>query len=168
MLSFCVCVVLCLGKGLATSWSLVQGVLPHVKKLLRNWIRGRALNGLEEPSKKNSFIVKDAKLISKSVVVYCKISVYGSTTLVDLGRFFSFLIFYTVGRTPWKKDQPVARPLPAHTTTRTQNKRTQTSMSWVGFEPTIPVFERLETIHALDRAATGIGLRWKYWFKLLY
>jgi hypothetical protein len=29
--------------------------------------------------------------------------------------FFSFLIFYTVGRTPWTGDQPVARPLPAHT-----------------------------------------------------
>jgi hypothetical protein len=28
---FCVCVVLCLGSGLAASWSLVQGVLPSVK-----------------------------------------------------------------------------------------------------------------------------------------
>jgi hypothetical protein len=27
---FCIYVVLCLGKGLATSWSLVQGVLPSV------------------------------------------------------------------------------------------------------------------------------------------
>jgi hypothetical protein len=26
----CVCVVLCLGRGLATCWSLVQGVLPYV------------------------------------------------------------------------------------------------------------------------------------------
>jgi hypothetical protein len=26
--SFCVCVVLCVGSGLATGWSLVQGVLP--------------------------------------------------------------------------------------------------------------------------------------------
>jgi hypothetical protein len=31
MCLFCVCVVLCLGRGLATSWSLVQGVLPSVK-----------------------------------------------------------------------------------------------------------------------------------------
>jgi hypothetical protein len=31
---------------------------------------------------------------------------------------------------------------------------TQTSMPQVGFEPTIPVFERVNTIHALDRAAT--------------
>jgi hypothetical protein len=27
---FCVCVVLCVGSGLATGWSLVQGVLPSV------------------------------------------------------------------------------------------------------------------------------------------
>jgi hypothetical protein len=33
-------------------------------------------------------------------------------------------------------------------------------MPWVGFEPTIPVFERAKTIHALDRAATVIGAMW--------
>jgi hypothetical protein len=32
---FCVCVVLCLGSGLATGQSLVQGVLPSVKLLKR-------------------------------------------------------------------------------------------------------------------------------------
>jgi hypothetical protein len=79
-------------------------------------------------------------------------TIYGSTALLDLGRFFSFLILYTVGRTPWTGDQPVARPLPAHRTTQTQNKRTQTPMPRVGFEPTIPVFERAKTVHALDRA----------------
>jgi hypothetical protein len=30
-------------------------------------------------------------------------------------------------------------------------------MSGVGFEPTIPVFERAKTIHALDRTAAVIG-----------
>jgi hypothetical protein len=30
-------------------------------------------------------------------------------------------------------------------------------MPTVGFEPTIPMFERAETVHALDRAATVIG-----------
>jgi hypothetical protein len=38
---FCVCVALCLGRGLATSWSLVQGVLLSVEKWLRNRIRGQ-------------------------------------------------------------------------------------------------------------------------------
>jgi hypothetical protein len=42
--------------------------------------------------------------------------------LLGLGRFFSFSILNTVGRTPWKGDQPVAMPLPAHRTTQTQNK----------------------------------------------
>jgi hypothetical protein len=54
------------------------------------------------------------------------------------------------------RDQPVARPLPAHRTTQTQNKRTQTSMRQVRFEPTIPVFERAKAVYALDRAATVI------------
>jgi hypothetical protein len=31
-------------------------------------------------------------------------------------------------------------------------------MPSVGFEPTIPVFERAKTIYALDRAATVIGM----------
>jgi hypothetical protein len=62
-------------------------------------------------------------------------SVYGCTALVDLGRCFSLLIIYTVGRTPWTGEQPVARPLPTHRTTQTQNKLTQTSMPWVGFYP---------------------------------
>jgi hypothetical protein len=71
---------------------------------------------------------------------------------------FQFLNLYTVGRTPWTGDQPVARPLPTHRTTEIQNKRTQTSMPRVGFEPTIPVFERAKTVHTLDRAATVINM----------
>jgi hypothetical protein len=85
--------------------------------------------------------------------------IYGSTAIfLDLGRFSSFLIFYTVGRTPWTGDQPFARPLLAHKTAQTLNKRTQTSMPQVGFEPTIPVFERTKKVHNLDRAATVIGV----------
>jgi hypothetical protein len=48
--------------------------------------------------------------------------------LLGLGRFFIFLILYAVGGTPWTGDQPVARLLPTHRTTQTQNKRTHTSM----------------------------------------
>jgi hypothetical protein len=59
--------------------------------------------------------------------------------------------------TPWTGDQPVERPLPEHRIAQTQNKRTQTFMPQVGFEPTIPVFERPKTVHALDRAVTVIG-----------
>jgi hypothetical protein len=45
----------------------------------------------------------------------------------------------------------------AHRTTQTQNKRTQTSMPQVGFEPKTRVFERAKTIHALNRAVTVKG-----------
>jgi hypothetical protein len=38
------------------------------------------------------------------------------TSSLDLGRFFRFLILYTVGRTPWTGDYPVARPLPTNRT----------------------------------------------------
>jgi hypothetical protein len=31
-------------------------------------------------------------------------------------------------------------------------------MPWVGFEPTIPAFERAKTVHALHCATTMIGL----------
>jgi hypothetical protein len=67
--------------------------------------------------------------------------------------FFQFLDFYTFG---WAGDQPVARPLPAHRTAQTKNKRTQTSMTQVEFEPTIAVFERAKKVYDLDRAATVI------------
>jgi hypothetical protein len=70
-------------------------------------------------------------------------------------------LFYTDGRTHWASDQPVARPLPTHRTTQTQNKHTiQTSMPQVGFEPTIPAFERAKTVHALHHASTAIGFLW--------
>jgi hypothetical protein len=65
-----------------------------------------------------------------------------------IGCFFSFLIIYTGSRTPWTGDQPVARPLSTHRTTQTQNTYTQTFMLQVGFEPTIPVFERAKIVHA--------------------
>jgi hypothetical protein len=67
---------------------------------------------------------------------------------------FQFIHFYAVGRTPWAVDQPVARPLPAHRTSQTQNKRTDIH---AGFQPTIPVFEQAKTIHASDRVASLIG-----------
>jgi hypothetical protein len=67
---------------------------------------------------------------------------------------FQFIDLYTVGKTPWAGDQPVARPLPTHRTTQTQNKRTQTSMPRVGFEPTIPVFQRAKMVHASDQSTS--------------
>jgi hypothetical protein len=44
--------ILCLGSGLATGCSLVQGVLPSVKNDYGTEQEAWALNGLEEPLKK--------------------------------------------------------------------------------------------------------------------
>jgi hypothetical protein len=63
---------------------------------------------------------------------------------------FQFLNLYTVGKTPWTGGQPP----PTNRKTQTQNKRTQIFMPWVGFEPTILVFEQAKTVLALDRVAT--------------
>jgi hypothetical protein len=52
------------------------------------------------------------------------LSLWLSVLLLELGRFFSFLVLFTVGRTPLTGDQPVAKPLPTHRKTQTQNKRT--------------------------------------------
>jgi hypothetical protein len=93
---------------------------------------------------------------------------YRSTALVDLGHIFSFSILYTTGRTTWTGDQPVARTLPTHIITQTQNKHTQAFMSCVGFEPTIPVFERAKTFHALDCTETAVGKDHSAWNFLSY
>jgi hypothetical protein len=96
-------------------------------------------------------------------------SIYGFTvlcwTLAPIS--FSFLTLYTVGRTPWTGDRPIARRL------HKQNKRTQTSMLWERFEPTIPAFKRAKTLHALDRSATVISISYTlmkakcwYYFKI--
>jgi hypothetical protein len=76
--------------------------------------------------------------------------------LLGFGRFFSILILYRVGRTPWTGEQPVARPLPAHRTTQTQNKCTQYRHPCLEWDSN-PRSQRAKTIHALDRGATVIG-----------
>jgi hypothetical protein len=85
--------------------------------------------------------------------IYLSVALQPFWTVAD----FQFLSPYTVGRSPWTGDQPVTRPPPTHRTKQTQNKRAQTSMPRVGFEPIIPAFERAKTVNALDGAATMIG-----------
>jgi hypothetical protein len=84
------------------------------------------------------------------------LSIYGSTALVDLDRFFSFFIYTQsvgiIGR--------VIIPSQNRYLHREQHKQTlnaNTSRLQAGFVPTIPVLERAKTVHALDRAATLIG-----------
>jgi hypothetical protein len=50
--------------------------------------------------------------------------------LLGLGQIFSFLILYTIGRTPWTGDQPVARPLPTHMATNRINAHRHPCVEW--------------------------------------
>jgi hypothetical protein len=50
-----------------------------------------------------------------------------------------------------------------HDSTSTEQTHTQTSMPRVGFEPTIPVFERAKMVHDLYRAVIVIG----FWYPIL-
>jgi hypothetical protein len=86
------------------------------------------------------------------------LSICGSTALCwALAAISVSWSLYTVGRTPWTGDQPVARTLHAHRTAYKHRISTQTSMPWAEIEPTIPAFERAKTVHTLDCAAAVIG-----------
>jgi hypothetical protein len=50
-------------------------------------------------------------LVSSSIFLWL------CSPLLDLSQFFSFVILYTIGMTPWTGNQPIARPLPAHRAT---------------------------------------------------
>jgi hypothetical protein len=41
-------------------------------------------------------------------------------------------------------------------------------MPQVEFEPTIPVFERTKTVHALDRGAAVIGCLFNYFVQIMH
>jgi hypothetical protein len=86
-------------------------------------------------------------------------------------------LFYSDGTTPWTSDRPISTPLPKHRITQTQNKLTHRHpyLEWGSNEdPSAQAseessclrprghcdrlaFERAETVHALDRAATVTG-----------
>jgi hypothetical protein len=75
---------------------------------------------------------------------------------VGLWPLFSYLIVYTVGRTPWTGISRRRAAASTYRAAQTQNKRTLTSMPQMGFERTTSVFERAKSIDALDSAATVI------------
>jgi hypothetical protein len=78
----------------------------------------------------------------------CCCSVDGLGLLVSFRINLKLWILQTGDRTPWTGDQPVAMNVP--TQDNMNRKKMHTSMPRVGFNPTIPVFERAKTFHALD------------------
>jgi hypothetical protein len=91
------------------------------------------------------------------VYLYLSVYLWLYCLLLALGSFFSYLIFYTVGRTPWTGISP-SQGRYLHIGQHKQNKLTYTSMPQVAFKRTTSVFERAKTVHALDRAVTVIGI----------
>jgi hypothetical protein len=61
------------------------------------------------------------------------------------GLLFSSLIIFIDSRTPWTSDQPVARPLPKHRATQSQNKRIHT--------PNVHALSRIRTHDPSVRAS---------------
>jgi hypothetical protein len=80
------------------------------------------------------------------------LSIYGCTALVDLGGF-SVPESYTQSVGLLGRGMSPSQGRYLHIVQHKQNKRTETSMPRVGFEPTISVFERVKMVHVLDRSA---------------
>jgi hypothetical protein len=139
-------------RHLSVQWMAVRG-LGWGGTVVRTLATGKPL-----PNRTHNWLYQLSFRSKGGFEKYFYLSIYISAVLwLDLDLFFSFLILYTASRIPCTSDQPLARPLPTRRTTQTQNKRTQTSMFWVGFEPTIPASERAKIVHVLDRAATVTG-----------
>jgi hypothetical protein len=86
------------------------------------------------------------------------LSIYSSTTLVDLGRFLTFLMYTQSVRLLGRGIRSL-QDLCLPRTTQTQLKGTQyrhPCLEWDS-NPMIPVFERTKTVYALDGATTVIG-----------
>jgi hypothetical protein len=67
---------------------------------------------------------------------------------------------FTIGRTPWTCDQPVARPLPKHRTAQTQNKHIYYILNihaQGGIGTRNHGLRAIETVHASDRSPTATG-----------
>jgi hypothetical protein len=108
-------------------------------------------------------IYKASNVKITKIILLSAVSIYGSTVLLlDLGRFFSFLIYtHSVGL--------LGRGIrPSQGSCLTQNKTTKTSIPWVGSEPTIPTFEQAKTVHASDSATTVIGTSFCYMMQISY
>jgi hypothetical protein len=133
---------------------------------------GRYQHRVEFSEKTHWTILRALKrgVIFTHFTVTCKVQTTVHPTTDTISALFPWdLSFYSVPPIylwlyspcgPWplfQFHQPVARSLPTHRSTQRQNKRTQISMPQVGFEPSIPAFERAKTVHALDRVATVIG-----------
>jgi hypothetical protein len=92
----------------------------------------------------------------KIIIILMSLSIY--SPLLELGPLFSVSLSYIQSVGLLGRGISPSQGRYVHMTTQIQNKRTQTSMPWVWFEPMIPDFERAKIVRDSDRAATVIGI----------
>jgi hypothetical protein len=80
---------------------------------------------------------------------------------------FQFLNLNTDGRTPWTGDQHVARPLPTHRTTQTQNTHTDIHVS-SGIQTHDPSVRARKDISYLRQRTLLFSINKKYSCKIKY
>jgi hypothetical protein len=90
------------------------------------WMGNFRSQDVNQALKRNSFlrngnralISSGSEVLPAVIMKFTYLSIYLSMALQSFCwnqiAFFSFLILYTVSRTPWMGDQHVARPLPTH------------------------------------------------------
>jgi hypothetical protein len=81
----------------------------------------------------------------------------GLCRLHETFRFTSVTLSRTVGRTPWTRDQLVARPLPVHKHRKSRTTQTLNIHALSGIRTHGSASTRAKTVHALDRWATVTG-----------
>jgi hypothetical protein len=87
--------------------------------------------------------------VLNSTIIYLSVHLQPFVRPWPLSHFFIFSILFTIDRIG--REIGPSQGWYLRTEQHKQNKRTQTSMPRVGFEPTTPAFELAKTIHALDR-----------------
>jgi hypothetical protein len=96
MCLFCVCIVLCLDRGFATRWSLIQGVLPSVKMIMKLIEEARAQGGCRASEKKYMYVCSSelewapqTLLASKNSILTPKISTNIITSFVTTCKYLT-------------------------------------------------------------------------------
>jgi hypothetical protein len=98
---FCVCVVLCLGSGLVTGQSLVQGVLPSVKWLKRTKEKPRhPYKGIRRTDEKNVYRLLQY-CVRKTIHTHGTICRYAYTHTHSLSLSLYIYFFFHVSGVPW-------------------------------------------------------------------
>jgi hypothetical protein len=102
------------------------------------------IDGREDEKSETKILISKKDIRRRENFICLSTRIYGSRAIVDIGRFFSFLMHT---RSVGLPGQGISLSIDRYL----HRINAHTSMPRVGFERTIPVFERVKTAHALDR-----------------